>query len=146
MVRLVPTDDVPWEVWPDSEWVAQPEPEPANFWVSQPTALGLNGYIHCRELWFSYASPSQSVISLLVDGILTTLSPVQLSGAPSKVYFPLPPLKGRYWQITASGTGLQIYENDVEFLAKSWGGTGPYARLKPFGDVTGGAGQTGAVL
>jgi hypothetical protein len=146
MMRLVPLDDVPWDLFPDSEWIAEPEPEPANYWISQPTALGQNGFLHSREIWFPYAIPGAgAVISAIVDGgTPVTLATLGASPGPSKVYLPTPPLKGKYWQLTASGTGLQIYENDLEFLVKSWGSTGPYARVKPFGDVSGGAGASGA--
>ncbi len=146
MMRLVPLDDTPWDLFLDSEWVFEPEPEPANYWISQPTALGQSGYLHARELWMPYAAPGAgSVVSVIVDGgAPVTLASLAASVSPSKQYFPLPPLKGRYWQLTASGTGLQIYENDLEMLVKSWGSTGPYARVKPFGDVSGGAGRSGA--
>ena len=145
MMRLVPLDNVPWQIWPDCEWIAQPEPDPANYWISQPTALGQSGYVHCREIWPAWAGPRQGVISVIVDGgTAVTLANLAASSSPVKGYFPCPPLKGRYWQLTASGTGLQLYENDIEFLVKSWGSTGPYARVRPFGDSSGGGGQSGA--
>lgn len=145
MMRLVPVDDTPWEVFPDSEWIFEPEPEPAAYWISQPTALGQNGFLHAREMWVPYAAPGSSVFSVIVDGgTPVTLATLSSSTSPSKQYVVLPPLKGKYWQWTASGTGLQIYENDLEVLVKSWGSTGPYQRVKPFGDVSGGAGRSGA--
>lgn len=147
LVRLVPADDTPWEFWPDSEWIYQPEPEPANYWISQPTALGQAGYLHSRELWIAFnCSVAGAVISAIVDGTLTTIATLPATASPVKQYFPTPPLKGRYWQLTATGTGLQLYERDIEFLVKSWGSTGPYARVKPFGDTSGGGGASGALI
>ncbi len=148
MMRLVPTDDTPWEVFPDSEWIFQPEPEPANYWISQPTALGQSGYAHCREIWLAYNCGTKgAVISAIVDGVLVTLVPDLMATVyPVKNYYPTPPLKGRYWQLTATGTGLQLYERDIEFLVKPWGSTGPYARVKPFGDMSGGGGASGALI
>lgn len=144
MVRLVPLDDTPWDLFPDSAWISEPEPDPATYWISQPTALGQIGYVHGREVWVPYAAPSGGVISAVVDGVLTPIATLAPSGGASKKYFPMPPLKGLYWQLSASGAGLQIYENDLEFLVKSWGSTGPYQRVKPFGDTSGGAGRSGA--
>lgn len=148
MMRLVPNDDTDWRLWDDIEWIYQPEPDPANYWVSQPTSLGLGGYIHCRELWLAFATATAgAVVSVIVDGVLTVVIPsLPVATSPVKNYYPLPPLKGRYWQVTASGTGLQLYEQDIEFLAKAWGSTGAYARLRPFGDLSGGGGSSGAKL
>lgn len=147
LLRLAPTDDVPWEVWPDSEWIYQPEPEPANYWISQPTALGQSGYLHCREIWPAFAcGTAGAVLSAIVDGTLTVIATLPATAGPVKQYFPTPPLKGRYWQLTATGTGLQLYERDIEFLVKSWGSTGPYQRVKPFGDMSGGGGASGALI
>ena len=143
MVRLVPLDNVPWEIWPDSEWIAEPEPEPANYWICQPTALGQNGYLHCREIWPAWAG--SGLVSVIVDGAApVTLATLGAQAVPGKGYFPCPPLKGRYWQLTATGTALQIYERDLEFLVKSWGSTGAYNRVRPFGDLSGGGGASGA--
>jgi hypothetical protein len=145
MMRLAPLDGVPWEVWPDSEWISEPEPEPANYWISQPTALGQGGYIHVREAWIPYAGPSGGIVSAIVDGAtVVTIAILPASLAPVKFYVPCPPLKGKYWQLTASGTNLQIYERDCEFLVKSWGSTEPYTRVRPFGDMSGGGGASGA--
>ena len=147
LLRLAPVDDVPWEVWADSEWIYQPEPEPANYWITQPTSLGQSGYLHARELWLAFAcGTAGAVISAVVDGTLTVIATLPATAGPVKQYFPTPPLKGRYWQLTATGTGLQLYERDIEFLVKSWGSTGAYARVKPFGDMSGGGGQSGALI
>lgn len=145
MMRLVPLDDTPWEIFGDSEWIFEPEPEPASYWISQPTSLGQNGFMHTREMWIAFASTGPgTVISAIVDGVLTVIA--TLPGAPATVkqYFVCPPLKGRYWQLTASGTGLQLYERDIEFMVKTWGSQGPYVRVKPFGDSSGGGGASGA--
>jgi len=147
MMRLVPLDDVPWEIWSDSDWIFQPEPEPANYWITQPTALGQAGYLHSRELWIAYnCGVVGAVISVIVDGTLSQIATLKATSGPAKVYLPTPPLKGRYWQLTATGTGLQLYERDIEFLVKPWGSTGPYARVKPFGDASGGGGESGALI
>jgi hypothetical protein len=145
MMRLVPLDDVPWELWEDSQWVYEPEPEPANYWISQPTSLGQSGYVHARESWIAFAGAQGGTVSAVVDGGPATLiASLPAASTPVKQYFVCPPLKGRYWQLTASGTGLQLYEKDIEFLVKSWGSAGPYQRVKPFGDLSGGGGASGA--
>ena len=147
-MRLVPLDDTPWQWWPDEDWIFEPEPEPANYWIGQPTAFGQNGYLHCREMWFPFATPvAGAVVSAIVDGgTPVALATLGASATPQKQYFPTPPLKGRYWQLTATGTGLQIYERDLEFLVKSWGSTSAYVRVKPFGDASGGGGASGAKI
>ena len=147
LVRIVPLDNIPWRIWPipDPDWVYEIEPEPANYWISQPTALGQQGWTHCREMYLAFAGATAGgVVSVVVDGQLTVLATLPASVVPKKQYFTLPPLKGLYWQLSWSGTGLQVYTNDTEFLVKSWGSTGPYNRLRPFGDISGGGGQTGA--
>lgn len=148
MMRLVPLDDVPWEIFEDSDWIYQPEPEPANYWISQPTALGQQGYLHAREMWLAFnCGTAGAVVSAIVDGgAPVTLATLPSSTSPVKQYFPVPPLKGRYWQLSATGTGLQLYERDIEFLVKSWGSTGLYSRVRPFGDASGGGGASGALI
>lgn len=147
LMRIVPLDNVPWRYWNNTEWVYEIEPEVANYWISQPTALGQNGYIHARELWIAYTlSGASGVISAIVDGKLTTIATVGQSMTPVKKYFPCPPVKGQYWQLTATGSGLQIYERDCEFLVKSWGSTASYMRVKPFGDISGGGGASGSKI
>ena len=147
MMRLAPLDDVPWELFEDSEWIYQPEPEAANYWIAQCTALGQNGYLHAREIWLAFScTVSGALIAAIVDGVMTPLATLPDTVGPVKQYFPVPPLKGRYWQLTASGTGLQLYERDIEFLVKSWGSSGPYSRVRPFGDASGGGGASGALI
>ena len=146
LCRIVPLDSVPWRYWADTEWLWEPEPDPANYWISQPTAFGLNGFLHAREMWLPFALTTPgAVVSVIVDGgSPVTLVTLLSEATPIKTYVPLPPVKGKYWQLTATGTGLQIYESDLEFLIKEWGSTGPYRRIRPFGDVSGGRGASGA--
>ena len=145
LMRIVPLDNVPWRYWPDSEWVYELEPEPANYWISQPNSLGQSGYLHVREMWIPFtASVAGGLITAIVDGVATTLAVLPQSTNPVKRYFVCPPLKGLYWQLSVTGTGVQLYERDIEFLVKSWGSTGPYQRVKPFGDVSGGGQQSAA--
>lgn len=145
LMKIIPLDNVSWRYWNDTEWVFEIEPELANYWISQPTALGQSGYIHAREFWLAFATASAGgVVSAIVDGVMTTLLTLPAAPTPSKQYFVCPPLKGLYWQLTATGTGLQIYERDCELLVKSWGSTAAYMRVKPFGDTSGGGGSSGA--
>jgi len=145
IMRFVPLDDVPWRYWLDTDWVYQLEPELANYWISQPTSFDLAGYLHMRELWPAYAGAQGGLVSLSMDGATAVpIASLPPSSVPSKPYFPCPPLKGKLWQLSVSGTGLQLYERDTEFLVKPWGDTGPYRRLKPFGDQSGGGGSSGA--
>jgi hypothetical protein len=147
LMYIKPLDNVPWRYWPNTEWVYEIEPEPANYWITQPTAMGQQGYLHTREMWLAFAGATAGgVVSVIVDGNLTVLATLPTAASPVKKYFPLPPLKGLYWQLTGSGTGLQFYEKDIEFLVKPWASTGPYQRVKPFGDVSGGAGVSGAKI
>jgi hypothetical protein len=146
IMQLQPLDGTPWRYWNDSEWIYQLEPEPANYWVSQPNALALHGWSHAREIWLAYATASAgALISVIVDNAPpVTISPLDglpVQPAPDRIYLPVPPLKGKYWQLTGTGTGLQLYERDIEFMVKSWASTGPYLSIRPFGDDSG-AGQT----
>lgn len=144
LMRVVSLDNVPWRFWADSEWVFQLEPEPTNYWISQPTTFDMQGFIHMREVWPCYACPMGGVIVVVVDGVGVAAFQLPPSATPQKIYRSSPPAKGKLWQISASGTGLQLYERDTEFLVKSWGSAGPFQRVHPFGDQSGGGSASGA--
>ena len=48
--------------------------------------------------------------------------------------------------LTMLARRFYVNERDIEFLVKSWGSTGAYARVKPFGDMSGRGGQSGALI
>jgi hypothetical protein len=58
---------------------------------------------------------------------------VALSGAYQKVYLPLPPNKGMYYDLSITGTAVRVFADDFEVVAKQWASPGPYAVLRPFG-------------
>lgn len=135
MFRLVPLGDSPWSFF-EADWIVNPEPESTSYWVTQPATWDMAGFLHSRELWLAYASPNAALVSLVVDGVVSTLNPFPANNRMQKVYVPTPPLKGKVWQLTGTGTALQIYERDTELRIKSWGSTEQYAIVRPFGDLT----------
>jgi hypothetical protein len=139
LLRLVPTDTASWRLIA-VEWDVDPEPEPTSVWISQPSTFDMPGYLHMRDLQLAYATPNAgAVLSMIVDGKAYTLNSnlPSTSGAEVKSYITAPPVKGKVWQLSATGTALQIYQRDCEFRIKPWGGES-YATVKPFGDTTGG--------
>lgn len=137
LMRLVPLDAASWRLM-TVEWVINPEPEPVSYWVTQPTTFDMPGFIHIRDFQFAYASTQAGgVLSMVVDGtnyILASNLPSS-NGNEIKKYFAAPPVKGKLWQLFATGTALQVYLRDCEFRLKPWGAS-DYATVKPIGAET----------
>lgn len=138
MMRLVPLDSATWRLMA-VEWDVDPEPEATGYWVTQTTSFDLPGYMHMRDMQFAYATTQVgAVLTVLVDGRLYTLSAslAATAGNEIKKYLVSPPIKGKIWQLYATGTALKIYQRDCEFRMKPWGADN-YVTLKPFGDLSG---------
>lgn len=135
LMRLVPVGGQgDWRLM-QTEWEVDLEPEPTGYWVTQPTTFDLSGYLHIRDFQFAYAvTASGAVLTITVDG--KAYPPFLLAntnGNEVKQYFVAPPIKGKLWQLYATGTGLQIYRRDCEFRIKPWGGQ-RYEAVRAIGD------------
>lgn len=135
MMRLVPTDANQWRLW-GVEWEIDIEPEPVNYWVTQPTTFSLSGYLHIRDFQFAYATASSGgVLTAVVDGVSYTLiASIPVSASETKQYYPAPPIKGKLWQLYGTGTALQIYGKDCEMRVKGWGDQ-QYMIVRVIGDA-----------
>lgn len=135
LMRLVPVDSNPCSVY-SVEWIYNIEPDVATHYQTQPTSLGLQGFGHAREFELAYAAVGTSVFSVIVDGVTYTFytDSVGTGGTETKVYVPLPPLKGKLWSLSYTGIGLQVYEKDCEFRVKQWASSGMYQNANIAGD------------
>jgi hypothetical protein len=131
-IRLTPADggDV-WEIF-NIEPIGTPAPEATGVWHPQPSSFGVEGYLHVRELRPAVMGTGSCVISGACEFGSWSVT-VALSGAYQKVYLPLPPNKGIYYDLSITGTAVRVFADDFEVVAKQWASTGTYAVLRPFG-------------
>src|SRR5262249_51264221 len=69
MARLEPVaDGLPMRIW-DVRWVAEPTPESAETWTTQPTTHGLEGFMHVRQVSITYSATAAVTLTIGVyDG------------------------------------------------------------------------------
>ena len=108
-------------------------------WASLPTSHGLEGWQHMREGYLPFLMPVAGTVNLIVtiDGVAQVMYPFNpTANRLQKLLVDFLPAKGLMyeWQLQSS-TPFLIFAKDLEIKAKSWGSTGPYLTLKPFGDL-----------
>jgi hypothetical protein len=139
MMRVKPTDQVPWRFW-DIKWIAEPTPETALTWKTQPSTHGLKGYMHVRQVSITYAS---SQVVTLAIAVFDGTSPVAIAlpstgGAVKKVVVPLTFNKGQLYSYNfTSAATFQVYQDKCEVLVGEWGRNGGYIS-RPLVGGTGG--------
>lgn len=100
------------------------------------TTHGLQGFQHLRM--FSYIaliSSADVTFRIVVDGTVHSFTILSTSGAYQKVLVPLDVMKGKSFAYRLSSTAVfRFFQHDSEVVAvKSWGSTGPYLVVNPFG-------------
>jgi hypothetical protein len=131
--RVEPQDLNTWRLFGVS-FIAEPTPEAAMNWITQPTSHGLPGYQHCRQMLFAYNAPSQVIFSLTLDGVAQVYTLPATTGY-QKVLIPFAAVKGLVFQYGAtSAQPFQIWREDLEWFVRSWGDAGPYRSIKMIGD------------
>lgn len=128
MVRLVPTTDGnPWRLW-KVKWIAEPTPENAETWATQPSTHGLQGFLHVRQISLTYAATGVGAMTLTVtsyDG--QSPQPISLpptAGAVVKVVLPLTANKGQlfsYALTSNAGASARVFVDKSEVLVGQWG-------------------------
>lgn len=111
-------------------------------WASLPTSHGLTGWQHMRDAYLPLLMPTAGTVDLIVtiDGqVFFAAQNIPVAATANllqKIRVDFPPAKGLMyeWQLQST-TPFLIFEKDLEVTAKSWGSTGPYQTLKPFGDI-----------
>jgi len=109
-------------------------------WASLPTSHGLKGYQHVRDGYLPIYMPSAGTVNLVltIDG--QAQPPIPFTPTPGILQklrwdFVPNPNKGLLFQYNIlPGPQCLIFERDLEVTVKSWGSTGPYQNLRPFGD------------
>ena len=131
-IRLTPTDsgDV-WEVFA-VEPIGTPAPEATGFWHPQPSSFGVEGYLHVRELRPAVMGTGSCVVAGSCEYGSWSVT-VALSGAYQKVYVPLPPNKGMFYDLSITGAAVRVFADDFEVVAKQWASNEAYGVLRPFG-------------
>ena len=110
-------------------------------WASLPTSHGLPGWQHLRDADVPLLMPSAGTVTLIVtiDGAVN-FTALNLPLTPTanllqKIRTDFPAAKGKMFEYQLqSGTPFLVFEKDLEVNCKSWGDTGPYRNVKPFGD------------
>lgn len=134
LARIEPQDLNTWRLFGEVKWIAEPTPEAAMNWITQPTSHGQPGYQHCRQMLFAYNAPAQVIFSLTLDGVPQVYA-LPATTRYQKVLIPFAAVKGLVFQYGATSTQpFQIWREDLEWFVRSWGDAGPYRSIKMIGD------------
>lgn len=125
-----------------------PEPAELTHWESQPSSLGMIGYLHVRDLYVAIRSQADVTLTMFftVDGssvpVSQTYTIPSTGGVRQKVYIQLDSNKGLLYNWSLDSTeGFRTYVEDTEVRAKSWLSVLGYTITKPFGSESAGAAQ-----
>jgi hypothetical protein len=139
MMRLEPTDQLPWRFW-DVRWVVQETPELAETWQTQASTFGLLGFMHIRQVSITYAATAPVTLTITAfDG--TSPLPIVLpatGGAVQKLVLVPTFNKGQLYFLNASSAQpFQIYVDKSELLVGQWGRQDSYLNRPLVGDTGG---------
>jgi len=142
-IQLVPQGNA--RVWwgsegeGQSEWVFQPFPELVTNWITELTSLGGVGWQHLRYMNFAYLSTTPITLTFSVDSENGSTAPLTKTipssgGTQTKLFLQMSPNKWKLIGFSATSTGpFALWLPDIEVAVRSWGDSGPYRPLKPFG-------------
>jgi len=123
---------------PETDWVWEPAPDLASNWITQGTSYGLQGFIHHRDAYIAISEAASDITLTITmdDGIAYGyVIPATVGIMMRKKYVVLQNMKGKLAQYSAvSPTPFRLYVRDLEIKIKSWGSTGPFISMRPFGD------------
>jgi hypothetical protein len=109
-------------------------------WITQETTHGLTGVQHLRDAYVELISSADVTFTIDVDDE-EVISPQSYTisstgGARRKIYVPLGILKGKIFNYyLSSANAFRLFASGSEVRVKSWGSTGGYEVVRPFGDV-----------
>lgn len=140
LVRLVPTDANPWELF-QYEIDAQPSPQYGDTWSTPETSLGMNGYFHLHRGFLSLISTATVTMNVVIDGTTYPSSGytfTSTNGSYEKVAFQfVSPTKGKSIKfVFSSDEPFRIFQQDLQLYARSWGDAGPFRSIAPFGGAS----------
>jgi len=136
LIRITTSDSDPWELF-SYEFVFNIEPELVEEYEGQQTSFGLSGFLHMKDLYISHMSTANLSLVWTLDGVAQSSITISHSGGlRAKTYVPIPAKKFKVAQpkITSS-SGFRLYLGDSEVRVKSWGDTGSYNVVRPFGET-----------
>lgn len=137
MVRLAPQDAILWRLYGDYEFQFDVDSPLVKSYISQGTANDLGGYQHIRDGYIAHISTADIQLTFSWDGITQTSIVIPSSGGVfAKTYF-VPPYNK--WKIITyslvSTQGFRLYKRACEVRVRSWGASGPYQTVMPFGEA-----------
>lgn len=144
MLRLQSTDDNPWELF-GVRWVFNPAPEFVTFWETQTRPINGKGYGHMRDGYATIISNAPVTYQVIVDGVSYTVydgdtgasTIPSTAGVQLKKYVIYPPIKGKIVRHNlTSSAPFALFMDSSEIRVHSWGDTGVYEQLRPFGDLS----------
>jgi hypothetical protein len=137
LARIEPQDLNTWRLFRVT-FIAEPTPEFALNWITQPTSHGLPGYQHLKQMLVPYSATAPVTMSVTVDGVTSAFTLPATSGFV-KTLLPFSALlKGLVFQYSATSTQpFGIWNDDLEVFLKAWGDSGPYRNIKLLGDSMG---------
>jgi hypothetical protein len=143
MLRRVATDGVPWMAGPSGgwtlAWIVEPYPEASTAWITEASAFGLQGWIHCYQINLAYIAAQQVTLTATTDqGTFALTFPAAGSGLqPAKILLKAPRNKWKVCSFSVtSSQPFYLWKNLIEVWLKPWGSTGEYLKINPFGSVT----------
>jgi hypothetical protein len=136
VMRLRGIDDgINWRLY-NLQWIFEPYPELAINWMSVPTSHGFLGWQHVREVNIGHRSTADLTLVITPDvgpGYGFTIPNSHDLVTKTKVTINAP-MKAKIFQYYITSTaGFYLFLNDLEVKVKSWGSTGSYQIVKPFG-------------
>jgi len=137
-LRRVASDGVAWRVWEEAPIFA-PYPEMQQNWTTELTALGGVGWQHQRYMNFAYLSTAPITLTFSVDSENGSTAPLTKTipssgGTQTKLFLQMSPNKWKLIGFSATSTEpFALWLPDIEVAVRSWGDSGPYRPLKPFG-------------
>ena len=141
LVRILGNDSDPWKLF-KWRWVFEPSPELVTDWITQPTTLDGEGFMHIREVQIAHISTANLTFSIITDDgtnapITDTYTINHGTGVYKKTYVVTQARK--FKSVTfklVSAAGFRVFQKDIEVRFRSWGAGGGYVTVKPFGDIS----------
>lgn len=144
MMRIQAVDNNPWELY-GFRWVFNPAPESVQYWETQTRPINGHGYGHLRDGYITLVSTAPVTVNVITDGVSypcfdgdTGASTIPSTGGIQlKKYVIFQPVKGKIVRYNLTSTApFQVFQDSSEIRVRSWGDTGPYESLRPFGDLS----------
>lgn len=110
------------------------EPVSVKHWESQPSALGMVGYFHIRDMYVCLRSEANVTLTVDFDGTTQTYTIASTSGEKLKTYVPMYSNKGKVYSFALdSEEEFRLYASDIEVRVKPCLGVMGYTITQPFG-------------